>query len=251
MPGVSGNVERRSAAFPRRGGEVSRSARCVLRPDMRHVLQHQLADSLRPLVRREMPDAGKHLEAVGRRDKIHRAFGGDRRPCRRRRPRCRAWARGSARAGRGSRRGRDTRPVPPPSPLYCRARKVPRDGISWNAVRTQSLAQPFGIVGQNAIGRIGFEKPSVMPRTLRLFAVVSSSARFERVRMRPRQHGERSYPFGKRSASDQRCCRPSHGRRDGSAFAIACGLNDRHRIVHQPVDVIIGVSLTSGRASAE
>ena len=44
----------------------------------RDMFQHQFADAVRHLIGDEMAAAGQHLEAIGCRDEIDRAFGGGR-----------------------------------------------------------------------------------------------------------------------------------------------------------------------------
>ena len=127
------------------------------------------------------------------------------------------------------------------------------DRGSGNAVGGQPLAQPFGVVGQHDIGRIGLEKRLVVPRALRLFAVGHLQRAIEGVGMRPRQYGERGQPL--RIAVGQRpgdAAAPVVAGEMKARVAIAAAADDRHRIVHQAVDVIVGgYSRASGRAPGE
>ena len=50
-------------------------------------------------------------------------------------------------------------------------REMLSDRCLRHAVGRKALAQPFGVVGQNDVGRIGLEKSLVMPRAVRLIAV--------------------------------------------------------------------------------
>ena len=71
------------------------------------------------------------------------------------------------------------------------------DRGSRNAGRSKTLAQPFGVVGKNNIGRTGLEKSLVVPRAVRLIAILHLQCAIEGVGMRPRQDGERRQPLRK------------------------------------------------------
>ena len=108
-----------------------------------------------------------------------------------------------------------------------------------HAVRRPAIAQPFGIVGQHDIGGIGLEERLVMPRAMRLIAVGHLQRAVEGVGMRPRQDGERGDALG--IAVGQRpgdAAAPIMAGEMKARFAVTRGRDDRHRIVHQPVDVI-------------
>ena len=160
------------------------------------MFQQQFVDAFGRLVGREMADAGQHFEAIGRRDEIPGAFGGDapdgvvgvapdverRDPDHAERPADRA-----ARAIPGERCFHRV--------LVAEHGEMLLDRGSGNAIGGQALAQPSGVVGQHHIGGIGLQKRLVMPRALRLLAVGHLQRAIERVRMRPRQNGERGQPL--------------------------------------------------------
>ena len=105
----------------------------------------------------------------------------------------------------------------------------------------KSLAQPFGVVGQHDIGGVGLEEGSVMARTACLFAVRQRQRAVEGIGMRPRLDGQRREPLsvaiGKRPGD---AAAPIMAHEVKALIAIArCG-DDRHRIIHQPVHVIVG-----------
>jgi hypothetical protein len=115
---------------------------------------------------------------------------------------------------------------------------MPRDRVSGNA--GEMLAQPPRVVGKNDIGGTGLEERLVVPRAVRLIAVGQLQRAIEGVGMRPRQHGERGQPrwkpVGERPGD---AAAPVVTDQMETAVAIArCG-DDRHRVVHQPVDMVI------------
>ena len=132
----------------------------------------------------------------------------------------------------------------------CRARPDARAIAAAGTPAAASRSRRLCVVGQHQIGGIGFEKRLVMPRALRLIAVGHLQRAVEGVGMRPRQHGERGQPL--RIAIGQRpgdAAAPVVADEMKAAVAVAAGRDDRHRIVHQPVDVIIrGVAGVRPRA---
>src|SRR5205814_8959702 len=104
------------------------------------------------------------------------------------------------------------------------------------------------------IGCIWLKKGRVRPRAV-LLTAIGLQGTVESIGMRPRQHGERCDPL-----------RVSIGERPGDAAApimagemkaavgMAAGGYDRHRVVHQAVDMIIGgvadVRPRAGRVTA-
>src|SRR5260370_15481199 len=81
--------------------------------------------------------------------------------------------------------------------LVAQHGKMLLDRGSRNAGRRETLAQPFGIVGKNNIGGAGLEKSLVVPRAVRLIAILHLQGAIEGVGMRPRQDGERAQPLRK------------------------------------------------------
>ena len=187
-----------------------------------------------------MADASKHFEAVGCGDEIPRSLGGD--PSngvvgiapdieRRDTDRTERAADRAARAIPGQRAFHRV--------LVAEHGKMFFDRHGRDAVGGEPIAQPFGVGGENHIGCIRLKKGRVMPRAVRLTAI-GLQGTVESIGMRPRQHGERCDPL-----------RVSIGERPGDAaapimagemkafVAVAQGRNDRHRVVHQAVDVIM------------
>ena len=124
------------------------------------------------------------------------------------------------------------------------------DRARRHAVGRQPLAQPSGVVGQHGVGGIGREKRGVVSRALRLIAARHLQGAVESVGMRPRQHRERRQLLrifvGQRPADAAAPVVPGEMK---AAVAMARGRHDRHRIVHQAVDVIIrGLSRIRPRA---
>ena len=116
---------------------------------------------------------------------------------------------------------------------------MPFDRLLRHAVGGQPVAQPFAIVRQHDVGGIGFEERLVMFRALRLLAVGHAKRAVERVRMRPRQDGERGDPL---RITIGQCpgdaAAPVMAREMEAPLGVARGRDDRHRVVHQAVDVI-------------
>ncbi len=102
-----------------------------------------------------------------------------------------------------------------------------------NAGGCPPLAQPFGVVAQNDIGGAGFEKSLVVPRAVRLIAILHLQCAIEGVGMRPRQDGERAQPL--RKTIGQRpgnAAAPVMAGEMKAAVAVTGCRDDRHRIVH-------------------
>src|SRR5437764_9994519 len=68
------------------------------------------------------------------------------------------------------------------------------DRTDGDAGGGQTLAQPFGVIGENDIGRIVFEEGLVMARAQYL-STICLKRPIERIGMRPRQHRERGQPL--------------------------------------------------------
>ena len=148
MPGLDPGIHplaKRPFSSPRMRGEMR---------------EQQRGDLVGHLVGGEMADARQDLEPIGRGARIRPCPRPPRaRPCRRCRPRCRASARESFRAGAAdvprARYQASAAAIAASLPMH---REVLLGRLDRHAVGLVAVAQPAHVVGQQARDRVGFEE---------------------------------------------------------------------------------------------